>query len=478
MTAAEAYLLGRSNAVLTFSNMQGEGGQNPSRHIGIREELARICPHFGPFYSYYLDLRGGASVGMQSYLDSGYAMAGNPFVNLGLDLSAPSGTISGRVVASRAGDPVAGFYVGAYRAGLSYGRVRTGPDGSYALRCLPPGEFDVRLNVNGMDGNTQRVTAAASATARADWKVGPLWRLSGQVLNERGEPGGNCWAEMAAGPGASDFVKTRDYGLRTSSRGLFEAWGEKPGDVWLIGRSGRQFDSPPLKVTIQPGETRQGISLRVASSTAPGPARSRSAEALMKAAASASAAVAPRPTYSPTADTRSVWVGVVPVTKQPPKRFARRPAYPHFLRIGLQVGADIPVPPVGNTETYSILIDTLGGHARPGEGAFPATHRIHLLFSRMAGHWTAKLAGRDARLDTTDASVAGARIFVDVYPLSGGPMVNWRFYASATVIGGGLKNAKFAPEKGWYRLNADLGPRPSVRLTEETPPQAVKRRRR
>jgi len=261
LTAAEAYLFGRSNALLVFTNARSEGPANPMSHVGVRRQMLAICPHLAPLYLYLVDLHGTPT---SSYLTTGYIMLGNPFVNLRQNLAAPSGTILGQVQPPPNGGPVDGFYVTASRSGKWFGRVRTESDGSYVLRCLPPGQYEITLHLNALEGISHQVQAQPNRQERVDWRLPSLWHVQGQVLSADGKPDPDGWADIASGPTRADFKEDSVFGLRTDDEGRFDIYGAKPAEFWLRGQCKRGV-SEILKVLVRPGENRLGLKLQVES---------------------------------------------------------------------------------------------------------------------------------------------------------------------------------------------------------------------
>jgi carboxypeptidase family protein len=98
-------------------------------------------------------------------------------------IMATTGNISGRVTRASDRTPLSGAVVDALQAGLVKGSMTTDIEGSYAIRGLAPGSYDVRASASGYQAQTQdALTITAGNTASVDFSLsavpGPNIRIT------------------------------------------------------------------------------------------------------------------------------------------------------------------------------------------------------------------------------------------------------------------------------------------------------------
>lgn len=394
VTAAEAYLFGRSISVLAFSSTRSEGGDSPTRMIGWADELRGLVPHFGVYFAYLHGLR---SCGHSSYLHTGGIMLGSPFVSVRDRFAAPSGTVVGRVTAA-AGNPVAGFYISATRGNQWFGRVRTDRDGLYELACLPPGPYEVGLHLNAFETRTRKVTAPGGKTTVVDWELPALWQVHGQVLDAQDRPDPLGWAEVALRADAGEFARNDLFGPRTDDRGGFVLHGAKPATFWLRARSGRKFESTAVPISVRPGQHLDAPALRVGPGGNARRARARAAMDYFACVPEAELEVPSDDALAPFADITGFYVGLVPAGDRtlvgrggPPGGYGKLERAKPTIRLAFELAESVPATSVGERLRYVLDILADPDRAVPAirHRSKDADYAIRLAYGRVADKWKA-----------------------------------------------------------------------------------------
>jgi hypothetical protein len=501
LTAAEAYLFGRSNALVVFTNARSEGPANPISHVGVREEMLAICPHLAAFYMYLVDLHGTAT---SSYLTTGYIMLGNPFINLRKNLAAPSGTILGRVQPSPNGGPVVGFYVSASQSGKWFGRVRTESDGSYVLRCLPPGKYEVTLHLNALEGISRQVEAQPNRQERVDWQLPSLWHVQGQVLSEDGKPNPDGWVDIASGPTRTDFREDSLFGLRTDDGGRFDVYGAKPAEFWLRGQC-KGGVSEILKVSVRPGESCIGLKLQLEPPVGRGgkkPSVGETAQTSGRSPRGNRTAASTEPTEAellrfepqqrvvvesklnlhPLADVTGLTFALVSSTNPTVER--PRPAKgsnikpdrgcaSHALRIGVQVREPLAGPTNADANyQFQILGDETFDTSRKRKPQGDS-YAIRASRNQKTSKWSCKLVAGERPDFTVPPQVKTSQrwFVVDLIPVANVNQLDLRVALDAIVSLGQrtTTSKKRVPADGWYHVQVDLraSPKLTVRYEQE-----------
>jgi len=482
LTNGEAYLFGRSNTQCLLTSARSEGGSNPTRHIGWRDQLLACCPHWGICYSYLRDLR-GTSRGA-SYLHSGYILLGNPFVNFAKGVSATGGTVAGRVLASKPGDPVGGFYVAAHSDAKCFGRVRTDADGSYALHCLPPGRYRIVLNLNALEALTQETTVGPRETRSLNWTLPLLWRLNGQVLDEHGRPDPKGWAEMAAEAQDQQFVAKDILGMRTDTEGRFEVFGSTLKRFWLRGRAGRQHESEPVQVRVEIGQKREALRLRLVQPEGRKSLLRWSADELLDFEPQTTIEVPERKETPGQIDVRRVHFCLIPNGDptlpgrgRPPGSGADhlRPEVvqaPQTVRIGLEM-AETPDRSPEDKQYYfmKILAEETKGFKGKRLSTAQSDYVIRISHKPISAEWSAKIVSHTGTTPfwiTGKARLIGSWVIIDLNPLASQERLNWRIIVHGSRRDDQGRHVSTTPEQGCLRLQATLGERPQIEALCET----------
>jgi len=478
VTPAEAYYLGRSICVLAHSSTRSEGADTPAHMRGWLEELMNLAPHWGVWHTYLTGFRG---LNRSCYLNTGMIMLGNPFVSLRDRFAASSGAIVGRVTVPP-GSVIAGFYVSATRDKQWFGRVKTGTDGSYELACLPPGSYEVKLHLNAFEALSREVTAEAGKTTVVNWPLPVLWEVRGQVLDAQGKPDRAGWAEAATKNNANEFTANDLFGLRTDEQGCFAIHGANAATFWLRGRSGRQFESPALQVSVQPGQRIEGQQLRVGIAAQTKRARSKKGDMdYFTCAPEVQLEVPSGDGLPPIVNVVGLYAGLVPAGDKtllragaPPRNHQRLGRAKHTLRLAFELTEPLPQRPPQGPLRYVLEILT-----SPERQAPAARHRrkdvdysVRLHYIQNAARWKAEPNELGLRPNYTfwisPPQVAGEWLVLDLNPFSTSKAVDWRIALTAFIRPEDEgRQSKRVPAEGWFRLRAELGESPSLSLESQ-----------
>lgn len=262
----EHYLYGRGNAVAVMTFGTSEGGDNPRRHVGVRDELLAISPHLGPMYTYLVDLKGDKD---QHYLSkTSFILLGNPFVSFSRSFSGRAATIAGTVTGASA-LPLPDVYVSACRGDTCLGRVRTGSDGRYQLDCLPPGRYDLRVNLNVRDQVTRSLTLRAEGVTEARFVIQDAWTISGQVFDADGGAVKDSWCELAERAADEAFVAADLFGVRVDDRGQFLLHGLGEAALFIRACKAGVTPSDPVRIDGVARQKQETVVLRLGGSLRP-----------------------------------------------------------------------------------------------------------------------------------------------------------------------------------------------------------------
>jgi len=474
ITPGEAYILGRSVGQAVLTHTRPHGGAISSVPEDAYEELLRICPHLGPFYTYLFDVRAQN----RDYHFS-LIMLGNPFVSWQRDFSAPSARVAGRVVIE-SGEPAHGFYVSATRDGKPFGRVKTQPDGSYTLECLPPGRYEVRLHVNALEQTARTVVLAAQQTEVLDWRIGPLWRIEGTVRNRDGRPDKWGWAQMSAHNEPDEFERNDLFGIRTDQEGRFALVGARPLDFWLRGRVGkRDAGRTPLKFSMTPGQHRRDVELHCGRMRRATPSH-LAVEDLLRSEHRVNLPLSRDENLHALADITAICIAVVRSDQAIPTsrgraevtRIARSV---HCLRLAFQLAKPFTDTPTGSSPSYQWNIASGSRQLRRrAKTILPRNADFVIRIANTKGSertWTSQLSSTHAGAPdfwVSEPSVIDDWVVLDAWGTPKTTALDWRaVLATRAQSNDGIQSEK-TPLSGWYRVSASLGATPRLSVTKST----------
>ncbi|MCG6925172.1 MAG: carboxypeptidase-like regulatory domain-containing protein [Acidobacteria bacterium] len=177
---------------------------------------------------------------------------------------APTATLSGRVVDSGTGRPVSGARLVARAPGAAF-LARSGRDGRYVLRGLPPRTYDLEVDDARFVRWSHDIDVAAG---RAETRDVPLVRgagLTGQVVDDTGAPVEGAAVQMSPGGegGMRDFVRrmrSRGDAVRTDRNGVFTAERLTPGRGQRLDVRHEDYENRSLGgIDLEPGFTTKGV---------------------------------------------------------------------------------------------------------------------------------------------------------------------------------------------------------------------------
>jgi len=485
VSAAETYLLGRSNAILVLSNAKSEGGANPMQHVGWLQELLAFCPHFGPVHSYLLDLRGRD----WDYLNTGFIMLGNPFVAWNKNLSAPSVTVTGKLVAADANADLHGFYVTATRDGKSRGRVKTDRLGHYRLACLPGGNYEIALHFNALQKRVRKIVSVPGDRVALDFDVPQLWCVRGQVLDPNGQTNSRTWAEIASRPTRNDFAANDVFGIPNDENGRFTLRGIDELTFWLRGATGMKYRSEPQQITVRPGQSIADVQLR--------PGMTREARQSVLRGTAEDFLALEQLISIPTDTNRSlpgltdvveVRFGLIADSERDPfikktglhREFRDRAMGPHALRIAFRLRDPMPDVPPDHPLRYSwrVVADPRRQLTHPTiqhpEAEFTIVHRFlhnNARWKTVPPNWP----GDDPRVWFSHPFLADNWVIFDVTAFGGNEELDWRLLLLAYAERDGTKWLETVPKPGWFHVRAFLGDEASLDAAVVDPAHAKDR---
>ncbi|MFN8091048.1 MAG: carboxypeptidase regulatory-like domain-containing protein [Vicinamibacteria bacterium] len=179
---------------------------------------------------------------------------------------APTATLSGRVVDQDTGRPVSGVRVVA--RGVSGGAfvARSGADGRYALRGLPPQSFRLVAEDERFVPFSRAVTVAAGVPETQDVPLVRAAALSGRVVDEQGAPieGASVTVSPSGENVFASFARRFDGEARVRSGrdGTFRATRLRPGDGQRVDvRHDDYAERTVAGLSLAAGVTRTGLTI-------------------------------------------------------------------------------------------------------------------------------------------------------------------------------------------------------------------------
>ncbi len=186
---------------------------------------------------------------------------------LALVLQPPSSLV-GRTLDAKSGRPVPRTRVEARAAG-TLRQTRSGPDGSFALRGLPPRSWQLRADEPRYVPWTHAgVSVRPGETKTLDVPLVLGASISGRVTDENGQPVANAAGVLsAAGPVSLQRLMRRLRAaeapvFRTRADGAFSATRLSPGESQILTVAHPDFEAATLGgITLAPGGAKAGLAL-------------------------------------------------------------------------------------------------------------------------------------------------------------------------------------------------------------------------
>ena len=411
----DAFLFGRSNALVAFAGARSGGGGPMYPVLGVQDELIRIVPNLGTYYMFMIDMGG---VTHSNYTATAVWMFGNPFVDADRIKPSRGASISGKVLVSAPREVAFDtFYVSAFRGNKCYGRARVDANRQYKIECLPPGNYAMTLNTNPVEQETRRLTLQAGQDTKLDWHLPRLWTVHGKILDIHGRPERNGWIELASTSEPASFEKNQLYGIRTDSAGEFTFHGQNDKTVWLRARSERSWQSKPQELLVSSKTDLSNLIVRLQPKKLKKPRRSLGLATLQDCVKKVVCNAPSSEDFPPELDITQVFVGLVstesktvPVLmKTAQGRHKTEGQTPHQLRLGLRLAQPLKMT---GSEKKQVYIWQMKGKED--------TVEVVIFFYEQRGTWLAQVRMKDkGKLPFWKdvlVRVADNWVFVDLVP--------------------------------------------------------------
>jgi protocatechuate 3,4-dioxygenase beta subunit len=209
-----------------------------------------------------------ADAGEDGYLEQrGLALPLAAGKTLVLVLRPPSALV-GRAVDAKTGRQVPRAKIELRNAGRVR-TVRSGPDGSFALRALPPESWRVRVDEpRYVPWTRANVAVRPGETKKLDIPLVLGARLAGRVTDENGQPIAGAVGRLS--PARTTMIarllrrlqQAESPGFRTAKDGTFKATRLAPGESQLLGVSHPDFERATVGgITLIGGATKAGVTV-------------------------------------------------------------------------------------------------------------------------------------------------------------------------------------------------------------------------
>ena len=179
---------------------------------------------------------------------------------------AATALLSGRVVDQDTARPIAGVRLVARGADGSSFLARSGADGRYALRGLPPQAYRLVAEDDRYVTFSRNVTVAAGSPEAQDVPLVRAATLVGRVVSEEGAPieGATVTVSPSGENVFASFVRRfeGEAEVRTGRDGVFKAARLRPGDGQRVDVRHEDFEERSVAgIALAPGATRSGFTV-------------------------------------------------------------------------------------------------------------------------------------------------------------------------------------------------------------------------
>jgi large repetitive protein len=178
---------------------------------------------------------------------------------------APTASIAGRVVDADSARPLGGVRVVARVAGGGAHVARSGPDGRYAVRGLPPRSVRLSAEDERFVPWSRMVAAVAGEETARDVPLVLGATLAGRVVDEEGAPIEGAEVQVLRG-GENPFqsfvrrMEGASAGLRSGRDGTFRATRLPPGEGLRLDVRHDEYEERAVGgISLAPGATRSGL---------------------------------------------------------------------------------------------------------------------------------------------------------------------------------------------------------------------------
>ncbi len=179
---------------------------------------------------------------------------------------APTAALVGRVVEAEGGKPLAGVRLVARAEGQAAFLGRSGPDGRYAIRGLPPRTWRLSADDDRFVAWSRSVTVAAGQSETQDVPLARAATLAGRVVSEDGTPIEGAIVQVVRGGEAvvQAFIRSLEGegGVRTGRDGSFRATRLAPGENQRIDVRHEDYEERAIGgLSLAAGTTRSGVTV-------------------------------------------------------------------------------------------------------------------------------------------------------------------------------------------------------------------------
>lgn len=179
---------------------------------------------------------------------------------------APTASLAGRVVDAESGKPLAGIRLVARAEGQAAFLARSGPDGRYAIRGLPPRSYRLSAEDERFVPWSRAVTVSAGLAEAQDVPLARGATLLGRVVDEQGAPVEGALVQVARGGEnvVRAFVRSLEGegGVRTARDGSFRATRLAPGEGQRLDVRHDEYEERAIGgISLAAGATRSGVTV-------------------------------------------------------------------------------------------------------------------------------------------------------------------------------------------------------------------------
>jgi len=179
---------------------------------------------------------------------------------------APTASLAGRVVDAESGKPLAGIRLVVRAEGQTAFLARSGPDGRYAIRGLPPRSYRLSAEDERFVPWSRTVAVTAGLEETHDVPLARGATLLGRVVDEQGAPIEGALAQVARGGEniVRAFMRSMegDAGVRTGRDGSFRATRLAPGEGQRLDVRHDEYEERAIGgISLVAGATRSGVTV-------------------------------------------------------------------------------------------------------------------------------------------------------------------------------------------------------------------------
>jgi protocatechuate 3,4-dioxygenase beta subunit len=179
---------------------------------------------------------------------------------------APTASLAGRVVDAESGKPLAGIRLVVRAEGQAAFLARSGPDGRYAIRGLPPRSYRLSAEDERFVPWSRPVAVTAGQEETQDVPLARGATLLGRVVDEQGAPVEGALVQVSRG--GENIVRAfmrsieGEGGVRTGRDGSFRATRLAPGEGQRLDVGHDEYEERAIGgLSLVAGATRSGVTV-------------------------------------------------------------------------------------------------------------------------------------------------------------------------------------------------------------------------